>query len=218
MARDDDDDDDRPRKKPSREVEDDDRPRKKSAREEEDERVSIAPKPMPMRLVGAIIAAMAWGILSLYLSCVDSSRSVVHEIQVQKAQREAQENIRKMQEQARAAGFNQQFDAGDFGGGSGLRYTIVGTKFFFMLMSAALVIGGSVLLMRKSLGKFIALGAPVGMLLIEFIGFVICLIISKGSFLTEYNVEFFINIVFSLAVAGCIAFLLLNKDVSKALR
>ena len=107
---------------------------------------------------------------------------------------------------------------GDFGGGGGLRYTLVGTKFFLMLLSAALVAGGIVLLMRKSYGKYLAMGAPVGMLLVEFIGFVVCLIVTSGTFLTDYNVEFFINIVFSLAVAGCIAFLLLNKDVSKALR
>jgi hypothetical protein len=56
------------------------------------------------------------------------------------------------------------------------------------------------------------------MVLVELITFVICLIITRGSFLTSYNAGFLINIVFSSAIAGCNTFMLLNKDVSKALK
>jgi len=219
---DDDDDDDRPRKKKAADdgEDDDDRPRKKSkARDEEVEEKSVpsgGPRPMPMRLVGAIIATFAWGILTLHSGCLSTSRSIHGEIQLAKLKREQEERLRDLQKQM--PGFNIKADAGERGDGSGLRYTLLGGKLVFLLMSVVLVAGGIVLLMRKGFGKFIAMGAPVGMLFVEFAAFVICLIISKWTFLTDYNVEFLINIFFSLVVGGTIAFLLLNKDVSRALK
>ena len=112
------------------------------------------------------------------------------------------------------------FQPVDFGGGEsfGQFYTALGAQVFMFLMAALLLASGAALLMRKGFGKYLAMGAPVGMLLVEFIGFVVCLIITKGTFLAPYNVEFLVNILFSLVVGGCIAFLLLNKDVSKALK
>jgi hypothetical protein len=219
MARDDE-DDERPRKKSPRDdegEEEDDRPRKKSSHDDEDDDSSgKKSKPMPMRLVGAIIAALAWSILILHASCLNSSSLIVEEIHNQKAQREADENLRKMQEQMRAAGVNQKIDMGDRG--NGVRYTIVGTKIFLFLMATLLLVGGVTLLMRKGFGKYLAMGAPVGMLLVEFVGFVTCLIITKGTFLAQHNVVFLVNILFSLVVGGCIVFLLLNKDVNRALK
>ena len=61
-------------------------------------------------------------------------------------------------------------------------------------------------------------GAPAAMALVELITFVICLAITSGAFLTTYNAGFAVNIIFSLAVGGCNAYMLLNKDVSKALK
>jgi hypothetical protein len=221
------DDDDRPRKKRALEEDDDedevevdeDRPRKKSPRAEDDlGKPSI--KPMPTRLAGAIIAALAWGFLSLHGSCLQSSNGILQEVELQKLQRDQEENRRKFQEQMRAMGVNQKIDnpAFEFGGGNGLRYTVLGTQIFLMLTSAALVGGGVLLLMRLGFGKYIAMGAPVGMLLVELSGFVICLIITKGTFLAHYNVGFLVNIFFSILVGGTIVYLLLNKDVSKALK
>src|SRR5262249_9121498 len=78
-------------------------------------------------------------------------------------------------------------------------------------------VGASLLLVRKAFAKFVVLGAAVCMFLVEFLGFVICLIATSGTFLTHYNADYFLNIVFSLTVAGIIGFLVFNKDVSKAL-
>jgi hypothetical protein len=223
MARDD--DDDRPRKKRSRDEDevqeetaieaDDDRPRVKSSRAD----VEKTAKPMPVRLVGAIIACLAWGFLSLYGSCMQSSNGVFQEIHTWRARRDAEENQRKVRDEMRKAGIDIRVDGGDLGGGgNGLRYTILGTHIFLLLTSVLLVVGGIMLLMRMSMAKFVAMGAPVAMLLVEFVAFVICLIITKGTFMAHYNVEFLVNIFFSLVTAGCIAFLLLNKEVSKALK
>ena len=220
-VRDDDDDEDRPRKKRSRDDEDDEkeeveRPRKKSPSADDDVK---SPKPMPTALVGAIIAAMAWGILSLNSTCLYSASGIVLEIENQRMQREQEENFRKLREQMRAAGLNQKIgDGPEFGAGGGLRYTLLGTRILLMLMATLLLAGGIVLLMRKSFGKFIAMGAPVGMLLVDLSGFVICLIITKGTLLAHHNVDYLVNLFLSLVVGGTIVFLLMNKEVGKALK
>ncbi len=220
MARNDDDDDERPSKKRDDDRDDDDqersnrkrdddddeddRPRKKNRAKEEDERTGAEQqsKPMPLRLTGAIIASMAWGILVLHASCVRSSSLSLLAIQ--------------MMREVRMGGI--VIDMGAFGLGRGMVYTQIGLQLMLFLFAAALLASGITLLMRKSLGKWLAMGAPAGMVLIELLGFVICLIITEGAFLTQHNVEFFLNIVFSLAVSGLCAYLLLNKDVSKALK
>jgi hypothetical protein len=48
--------------------------------------------------------------------------------------------------------------------------------------------------------------------------FVLGLIFTSGLFLAHHNFVFLINILFGLAVGGCNAYLLLNKEASKALR
>jgi hypothetical protein len=199
---DEDDDDDRPRKKSAREEEDDaddeDRPRKKLAREEDDQAGKA--KPMPIRLVGAIIASMAWGILVLHGSCVESSHSIMGIIHFHRAQ-----------DQMRGFG-NLVVE------GRGMLYTLAGTQVVMTLLGAILLAGGVALLARKGFGKYLAMGAPVGMALVQMAVFVICLIITSGVFLVHYNFAFFIQILFSLTVSGLNAYLLLNKDVSRVLK
>jgi hypothetical protein len=202
----DDDDADLPRKKGSRDDEaDDDRPRKKKARDGDEDRGGKEAKPMPVRLVGAIIASMAWGGYVLHHNCGLSSSALIGIIHMEKRDR------------GRDFGFvlNQAFG---FGEHKGFIYTMAGAEFFMLVMGAVLLAGGVMLLMRMGLGKYLAMGAPAAMALIDLITFVICLAITSGAFLTTYNAGFAINIIFSLAVGGCNAYLLLNKDVSKALK
>src|SRR5438105_583918 len=139
MARDDDDDDDRPRKKIPRDEEedDDDRPRKKLAREEDDKAAKA--KPMPIRLVGAIIASMAWGILVLHGSCIESSHSIMGIIQFHRAQ-----------DQMRGFG-NLVVE------GRGMLYTLAGTQVVMTGLGAMLLAGGVALLARKGFGKYLAM-------------------------------------------------------------
>lgn len=204
----DEEEEDRSRKKRERDEEDDEeRPRKKRD-DDRDAGADKAPRPMPMRLVGAIVAALAWGILGVYGSCLDTSRLMNTEAFIMKTQREQEEKLR---------GFGIRFD--DRGSGKGFRYTRIGASFFYMLMSAVLLAGAVVLMMRKKFGMYIALGAPVALLLVEFFAFVVCLLITDFTFISidAYNAQFFVHIFFSLVVGGTIAFLLLNKDVREAL-
>lgn len=209
-----DDDDDRPRKRSSREADDDveeDRSSKKKDSQkasEVDKSADKLAKPMPLRLTGAIVAALAWGILGVYGSCLDTTRQINTEVFIMKTQREQEEKLR---------GFGIRFD--DRGSGKGFRYTRIGASFFYMLMSAVLLGGAIVLMIRKRFGMYIAMGAPVAMLLVEFFAFVVCLLITDFTLISidSYNVQYFVHIFFSLIVGGTIAFLLLNKDVSKSL-
>jgi hypothetical protein len=202
----DDDDQDLPRKKKARDDgdENEDRPRKKKARDDED-RGGKEAKPMPIRLVGAIIASMAWGGYILHHNCGLASSALIGIIHMEKRDR------------GRDFGFvfNPAFGLVDH---KGFIYTMAGAQFFMLVMGAVLLAGGVMLLMRMGLGKYLAMGAPAAMALIDLITFVICLAITSGVFLTTYNAGFAINIIFSLAVGGCNAYLLLNKDVSKALK
>jgi len=204
----DDDDQDCPRKKISRDEGDDDgdedRPRKKKARDYGEDRGGKEPKPMPIRLVGAIIASMAWGGYVLHHNCGLTSSALIGIIHMEK------------RDQGRELfAFNQAFGLVNH---KGFIYTMAGAQFFMMVMGAVLLAGGVLLLMRMGFGKYLALGAPAAMALIELITFVICLAITSGAFLTTYNAGFAVNIIFSLAVGGCNAYLLLNKDVRKALK
>lgn len=230
MARDDDDDDDRPRKKNARAVDEDEddeaeRPRKKKVRTEEvaeeEEEVEEKPRkknsraeevevesagstrPMPVRLVGAIIASMAWGILVLHGSCLEASTSIMNVIQIHRAQ-----------EQMRGFGFNPNAVIE----GRGMLYTMAAAQLLMFLLGGALLAGGAVLLVRKGMGKYPAMGAPFAMVLVQLGLFVAGLIFTGGVLLAHHNFVFLINILFGLAVGACNAYLLLNKEVSKTLR
>jgi hypothetical protein len=204
----DDDDQDRPRKKSSRDGEgddgDEDRPRKKKARDNGEDRGGKEARPMPIRLVGAIIASMAWGGYVLHHNCGLSSSALIGIIHMEKRDR------------GRDFGFvfNPAFGLVDH---KGFIYTVAAAEFFMMVLGAVLLAGGVLLLMRMGFGKYLAMGAPAAMALVELITFVICLAITSGAFLTTYNAGFAVNIIFSLGVGGCNAFMLLNKEVSKAL-
>jgi hypothetical protein len=213
----DEDDDDKPRKKkPARDDDDDDedRPRGKGRSRDEDDdsgKPAGAGKPMPIRLIGAILVAFAWGFLSLHDGCLRSTGSILTVIQHHRIARELEEEFQRM----RAVGFNQP--RRDFGN-PGELYTLTGTSVFRILGAVLLVAGAIMLLKRKALGKYLALAGPALMLLADLIGMVICLILSKGMILVTYNVDFLVNIVFSGLTAGCIGFLVMNKDVGKVLR
>ena len=222
MARDD--DDDRGAKKRSRDEDDADDVaieeqsgldrRGKRGTRDEDAKAPKPYKPMPVRLVGAIIAALAWGLISLNASCLQSSGDVVQEIRFQKVKREQEENLRKIGVKFDFKNDNPLF--AEFS--DGVRYTQIGVHFFFMFSSILLVAGGIMLLMRMSLGKFVAMGAPLLMCLVIFTGIVVCLIVTKGTFLTGYNAAYFVQISLSLLTGVAIIFLLLSSDVSKALK
>jgi hypothetical protein len=204
----DDDDQDRPRKKSSRDEEgddgDEDRPRKKKARDYGEDRGGKEARPMPIRLVGAIIASMAWGGYALHHNCGLTSSALIGIIHMEK------------RDQGRELfAFNQGFGLVNH---RGFIYTVAGAEFFMMVLGAVLLAGGVLLLLRMGFGKYLAMGAPAAMALVELITFVICLAITSGAFLTTYNAGFAVSIIFSLAVGGCNAFMLLNKDVSKALK
>jgi hypothetical protein len=203
----DEDDEDRPRRKRSRDEDNDndERPsRRKSARDDDEDSAGKKPKPMPFRLVMAIIGSMAWGGFMLHANCVGSSHSLLGIIHLHRQERDLRD-------------FAAFANLG-FGFSKGFAYTLAAEHFFMMLMAAALLAGGVALLMRMGFGKYLAMGAPAAMVLVELITFVICLIITSGSFLTAYNASFLINIVFSAVIAGCNTFMLLDKDVAKALR
>jgi hypothetical protein len=206
----DDDDQDLPRKKSSRDEEsddeDEDRPRKKKTRDDDEARGGKERKPMPMQLIAAIIASMAWGGYILHHNCGQTSGALIGIIQMEKRDRE----IRDL-----GFAFNRAFG---FGEHKGFIYTMAGAEFFMMLLGAVLVAGGIALLMRKGFGKYLAMAAPAAMALVELFTFVVCLAITSGAFLTNYNANFMVNVIFSLAVGGCNAYMLLNKDVSKALK
>jgi hypothetical protein len=183
-------------------AEDEDRPRPKGD------------KPMPVRLVAAIIASMAWGFLALHDSCTSTGGSilnVVHIHEFRKMQEKGREDLRRM-------GVNQI----DFGNVPqlefGLPYTLMVLQLGQSLLAALLIAGGSLLLVRMRIGKFVVMGVPALMALVEILGIVICLILTKGLILTPHNFSFLIFLFFSVVVAGCNIFMLLNKDVSKALK
>jgi hypothetical protein len=217
MAHNHDDDDDRPRKRSSRDDEDDvddDRPRKRSA-PDRDEVQSSSKKagPMPTRLVGAIIASMAWGILILHGSCMQSGNALFSVVETHRLQQQQE----KMREDLRKAGFNQ-LDPTNMRFDGSMAYASLGANVFSFLAAALLLAGGIALLMRKAFGKYLAMGAPVLMVLVDLIAFVIFLVLTKGAFLAPHNIGIIINFLFGLVVGGIIIFLLLNKDVSKALK
>jgi hypothetical protein len=215
----DDEDEDRPLKKRSsraddddEEEDDDDGPRKKKPARADEESLTSggAGKPMPLRLVGAILVAFLWGFFSLHDGCLRSSGSIFGIIQHHQMMRGLEEDMRRMQ----AFGFNQRIEVG----ARGELYALAGASLFRFVGAALLLAGGAMLLKRKALGKHLSLAGPGLMVLVELIGIVICLIISKGTILAHYNVDFVVNLVFSAASAGCIAYLLFNKEVGKVLR
>ena len=213
MARndDDDDDDDRPKKRGARaeeeeeqqdeEDEEEERPRKKPAREEEDER-DEAPakgkKPLPGKLVAAAAASMAWGGFNLYVSCIESSNSLLGIIR------------------SLSRGANERMFQGELMGGGGWMYTLAAVHVFSVLFAALLFVGGILLVRRMSLGKFAAMGAPVGMALTLLIGFVIALILTRGTFITQFFTATIVSFLFTVAVAGCNITMLMSKEASKA--
>jgi FtsH-binding integral membrane protein len=128
-----------------------------------------------------------------------------------------EEERRKFEDQQKAfGGFKMKIDRPAEPSRS-LYYAIVGVKAVLMFLALVLVAGGIVLLMRKSFGKYIVMAAPVLMLLLELLGFAVCLFLSDWTFIASHNSDFFINMFFSLVVGGTIVFLLLNRDVSNAL-
>src|SRR5262249_16169541 len=100
----------------------------------------------------------------------------------------------------------------------GFAYTSAGAQFFMMILGAVLVAGGVTLLMRLGFGKYLAVGAPAAMVLVEMLPFGVCLAITSGRFLTSYNVYFLITMFFSLGVGAANAYLLLNREAAKALK
>ena len=194
-SRDEDDDDDRPRKK------DDDRKKDLDRGE---------PKPINPRVLGAVFASLLWGGFILFHNCGLSSTAVIGLYHLEK----------KNAEGAIGMIFNPAFHGGGAFGEphKGFAYTSAGAQFVMMILGAVTVGGGVTLLMRMGFGKFLAIGGPAAMVLVEMLIFGICLAITSGRFLTAYNVDFFITIVFSLVIAGANAFLLLNRDVAKSLK
>jgi hypothetical protein len=198
MPRDDDDDerDDRDDdRRDERGDRDDDRDKRDRA--DDDAVTDVQVKPMPLRLTGAIIASIFWGGLLLYGSCVSFSQSVLRVV----------------------AAHNAQFGFGRFGDfGEGFFGTMAASQFFMFLLAAALLAAGILLMMRKGFARWMAMGVPGAMVLLDLFTAVICLIITSGTFLAQHNFDILINIVFNLGVGGCNAYLLLNKDVVKALK
>ena len=206
MARDDDDDvrdrdddDDRPRKGDARDDDDDDRSSKKSA-DPVDDADDVAARPLPLRVIGAIIASIFWGGLMLHGSCMSFSHSSMMVIAFHRVE---------------AAGFNIR---GAGGGGEGFYGTLAATQFVMFLLGGGLLAGGVLLLLRKGYAKWMAMGVPAAMALLQMAACVLCLIITGGVFLAQHNFDFLINIVFNMAVGGANAYLLLNKDVAKVLK
>jgi hypothetical protein len=190
MARDDDDKfTDEPRNR-SDDRDDDDRPRKQDPRPE-DKDLGIEQQAMPMRMIGAIIASIFWGGLLLYGSCVSFSRSAMVAIDIHNA---------------RAIG------------GEGLFGTLAASQLFVSLLAAALLVGGVLMLMRKGFAKYMVMGVPAAIVVVEMATSVLCLIISSGVFLAHYNFDFLITSVFSLAVGGLNTYLLLDKEIAKAFK
>ena len=185
-------DDDRPRRKSVRdraeEVDaEDDRPRRKSGRDgDEDGSSAKTASPLPVRLIGAIIASLAWGILTLYGGCFNSAKALAVVI-----------DINEMRQRP------------------GLAYMAVGAHVILTLAGGLLIMGGVGLLMGRKVGKYFAIAGPVSMFLVGLITLVIVLVVTKG--MSVNNVGFIVDTVLSLAVAGLITFLLLNKDVDKTL-
>lgn len=228
MARDDD-EDDRPRKKRRRDEEDEDRedetddespeeedgddeeePRSKrrdedSADEEPAPEKAKGPKPMPAALVGALLVSFAWGFINLHSGCTHSVGSFFSIVQFHRIAGQRR-NI---------PGFDQMEIMGMSATDT---YARAAVEIFRLVTALALIAGGAALLGRKRLGKFIAIGAPVLMLLVELLGFALFLILSKGHFFVPYNIEFLSNMALNVAVAGALVFMLLNKDVNKALK
>jgi hypothetical protein len=194
-----DDDDDRDRYREDdydrRREDDDDRPR---SREETPPAEDIASRPMPMPLMGAIIASLFWGGLLLHGSCVSFTHSVMGVI----------------------SHHNAVFGWEGRGGGAGEGFfgTKAAAEFFMLLLAATLLAAGILLMMRKGFAKWMAMAAPVLMVLLQMATAVVCLIITGGTFLAQHNFDFLITITFSLAVGGANAYFLLNKEVAQVLR
>jgi hypothetical protein len=204
MPRDDDDDrDDRDDRDDDRrddrdDRDDDRRERDEHDRDRNDAATDVQVRPMPLRLYGAIIASIFWGGLLLYGSCVHFSHSVLGVIAVHNAQ-------------VRFGRFGGDFGEGFFG-------TLAAAQFFMVLLAGALLAAGILLMMRKGFARWMAMAVPGAMVLLDLFTAVICLIITSGTFLAQHNFDFLIDIVFNLAIGGCNAYLLLNKDVAKALK
>jgi hypothetical protein len=184
-------------------------PLRKGRADEDDVRTGKQPKPMPAALAGAIMFAFAWGFLALHGSCLNSTSSIFSVIQYQRMKSE-------MREQMRGMPFEPSFQSST-SSGEGLMYTLLAARVFQFFMAVVLVAGAALLLMRKGIGRFVAVGAPVGMMLVEIAGFGVCMIITKGTFLVHYNVEFIVNLLFSLIACGVVGGLVFTRDVGKAL-
>lgn len=174
--------------------EDEDRESSKR-RDERDHEVGIELHPMPTRLIGAIIASFAWGLLLLQSTCVRSMHLTMGVIQFLR-------DIR---------GPEAVF------GGRNMLFALTFLQFMLVLLAGVLVAGAIALLMRKGFGKYLAMGAPAGIVLIEMAGLVICLILSDGHFMAAHNVDFAFVMIFSTVVAGLNAFLLIHPDATRAL-
>jgi hypothetical protein len=209
MARDDD-EEDRPRKSKRSSDEDvdevdeideddeDDRPRKKRSSRDEDEAAGKGPKPLPPQVLAPAIASMGWGFLTLHGGCLSSAASVHGLMEL----RNFQHNMGGMVVH----------------GGQGLLIVMALTHVGLLLLAALLLAGGALLLLRKPFAKYLAMGAPVGMVLVALGGFVVGMIMTGGSFLGIHFNSFIVNMIFSLAVAGCNVVLLMHKNVAKALK
>ncbi|MBI3822225.1 MAG: hypothetical protein HY289_06040 [Planctomycetes bacterium] len=156
----------------------------------------IAAKPMPLQLVGAIILSIFWGGLTLHGSCVGFTRSTMGVI----------------------SHHNAVWGLERIGGaGEGFYGTLAAGQFFIIILAATLLAAGVLLMMRKSYAKYMAIGAPAAILLVDMGTAVLCLIITSGTFLAQHNFDFLISITFSLIVGGVNAFLLFNQNVTRAL-
>ncbi|MBI1832526.1 MAG: hypothetical protein HYR84_13885 [Planctomycetes bacterium] len=189
----------------AREREDDDadlEERKRRDRNNDDEPGGDASSdpPLPGALLAAIIVSLLWGGISLHASCISFSHSTMAVITIHRL--EAQIGAR----------------FGGAGGGQGLAGTLAAAQFVQFLLAGALLAGGAMLLMRKNFAKFIAMGVPVAMILVDLGAAVICVIITK-EFVQPYNFDFLVNIIFNLGVGGANAYLLMmDKNVAKVLK
>lgn len=197
---DDDDDDDRPRKKRrSRDEDEDDdddeedRPRKKKKKKKQ--------KAMPGMLMAFAIVNMAWGGLNTLYGLYNFVEAIHAMTSVMAA--------------------DQLFRG--FGAALGLSkgFTItISILFFFILVGWAVTLGGGVMLiLRKGMGKYLALGGPIIVTLMGLIGLVVTIIMTHGTLVFgSYLVAFILIIVFALATAIFNFIAGNNDDVARALR
>jgi hypothetical protein len=223
---DDDDDDYRPRKKArardedDNDMDDDDRPRKRgpvrddaedendgrsSRRRDENEEEEDRPrkkkkkrKPLPGSVLAAAIVSFIWGALTLLGNCYSTVTNLHGWMELQRAE---QVGFRV------GGGFN-----------SGLAMSLALSGVFTILAAVVLIVGGILLLMRKNLGRSLALGAAIAMIVVNLIGFVGGMIAAGGGIFGFILIGLVFWIVFDVGICICIYMLLGSPNAIRALK